>query len=299
MENDAVSNADEFADRIDLFFGAASDAVCRIYARLSSSDDHAGFQLAGTLTGPTCAYAETLPATFSLVDRGPGASLLAEAVVPEPCFWTPQMPHLYLADVQLREGGRVVARLKRPFGIRPLGAAGRKLIYAGKNWVLRAVSADAVSKTDLPQWRDADSAMLVRNPDDALCAAASRVGVLVLADLEAANVDEIRRLSRWPAVGFVVLPTLAAPQLRELAHNAILVQRFAAGQPIAAAPWASAAMAELDTTDELPTGFAECPIPLIATRPAGILPSIAAGRSACDRLQRDLAVHSQFAGYIV
>ena len=43
---------------------------------------------------------------FAFVDRGPGASLLAEAIVPEPCFWTPEMPHLYQAEVQLRRGGR-------------------------------------------------------------------------------------------------------------------------------------------------------------------------------------------------
>jgi hypothetical protein len=299
MEIDAVIDTGDFAERIDLFFGAASDAVCRVYARLECSDDRRDLQLAGTLTGPTCAYAETLPATFSFVDRGPGASPLAEAVVPEPCFWTPQMPHLYRADVQLLEGGRVVARFQRAFGIRPLGAAGRKLIYAGKNWVLRGVSADAAMKTDLPQWRDADSAMLVRHPDNALCAAASRVGVLVLAQLDTADGDQIRRLSRSPAVGFIVLPTVAKGDLQGIGHNAILTQRFAVGRPITPASWADAAMCELETPGELPAGFVDCPIPLFVIRPAGVHQSVAAARSACDRLQRDLAIHGQFAGYIV
>ena len=66
-------------------------------------------QLTGTLAGPSCLYAKTLQATFSLVDRGPGESLLAEAIVPEPCFWTPEMPQLYQADVQLRRRGEILA----------------------------------------------------------------------------------------------------------------------------------------------------------------------------------------------
>jgi hypothetical protein len=294
-----VSDAWDFHQRLELFFGASSDAISRVYARLEGVESAGDFQLAGTLTGPSCADAETLPATSRFVDRGPGESLLAEALVPEPCFWTPQTPHLYRADVQLQDSGGVVAQEKRMFGIRPLGAAGRKLIYAGKNWVLRGIAADELPKTDLAAWHNAETAMCVRNPDDALCEAASRVGVLVIADLEAAETREIRRLSRWPAVGFIVLPNDAKPERRGLGHNVVLTQRFAAAQPISPASWAGAAMLEFAATDELPGGLPDCPIPLIVARRSGELPSIAAGRTACDRLQRDLAVHGQFAGYIV
>src|SRR4029077_16217650 len=98
-------------------------------------------------------YAKTLQATYSFVDRGIGNSLLAEAIVPEPCFWTPEMPQLYQADVQLRRGGEMLAHASRIFGVRRLGAQRRKLVFDGKGWVLRAVSRDEALTMELSQWR--------------------------------------------------------------------------------------------------------------------------------------------------
>lgn len=295
-----MTDESDFADHLELFLGAASEAVCRVYARLDDARQDARRQLAGTLTGPRCAYAQTLPATFSFVDRGPGRSLLAEAVVPEPCFWTPEMPQLYNATVQWCEGDRVLAQAERYFGIRPLGTAGRKLIFGGKSWVLRGVERGAVLGADLSDWHDTQTAMLVHNPDDALCEAASRVGVLIVAELAPADVGEMRRLGRWPAVGVIALPSGVSPEPADTGHNAILAQRFAVGEPIALACWATAALCELNASaPTLPGGFADCPLPLIAIRPAGEHSAVAQGRAACDRLQRDLAVHGQLAGYIV
>lgn len=295
-----MQTSSALTDRLEIFFGATSEAVCRVYARLENTGSDEQPKLTGTLSGPTCQYAETLPATYSFVDRGPGQSLLAEAVVPDPCFWTPAMPHLYRAKVQLRQADKVLGQVERTFGIRPLGASGRKLIYAGKSWVLRGVAADELPRVDWARWHDAETAMLAHDPDDALCETASRVGVLVVADLDEPDIHEIRRLSRWPAVGVISWPGSQTPDhLQGLGHNAIWAQRFAAGEPVAPAPWADAAICELPKSEPTPSGFADCPIPLIAIRPAGKLESVATGRAACDRLQRDLAHHGQFAGYIV
>jgi hypothetical protein len=295
-----VQTAGELADRLEIFFGAASEAMCRVYARLENIGSDLQPTLTGTLTGPTCRYAETLPAVFSFVDRGPGRALLAEAVVPEPCFWTPAMPHLYRAEVQRRQADTVLAQVERTFGIRPLGASGRRLIYAGKGWVLRGAAADELPKTELEVWHDAETAMLARDPDDALCETASRVGVLLVAELETPDIRAIRRLSRWPAVGVICFTGPDAPDgLAQLGHNAILAQRFAAGEPLAPAPWAEAAICQVTTAGTLPGGFADCPVPIVAIRPAETLQSVAAGRAGCDRLQRDLAPGGQFAGYIV
>jgi len=152
---------------------------------------------------------------------------------------------------------------------------------------------------ELADWHDADTAMLVRNPDDALCEAASRVGVLVVADLAAPDPGAMRRLSRWPAVGVVAVPGAVATDLNQIGRNTILAQRFAVGEPVSPASRARAAICELTETERVPNGFAACAVPLIAQRPAGKLASVAAGRAACDHLQRDLARHGQFAGYIV
>ena len=92
----------DFSDRLEIFFGEGHDAIAHVYARLRGRTTADDFQLAGRLTGPTCLYAETLPATLSFVDRGPGNSLVAATIVPEPCFWTPDMPQVYQAVVELR-----------------------------------------------------------------------------------------------------------------------------------------------------------------------------------------------------
>jgi glycosyl hydrolase family 2 len=297
-----VDPATDFAERLEIFFGEASDTVCHVYARLRGPEAAEGFQLYGTFVGPSCLYAETLPARFAFNDRGPGKSLLAEAIVPEPCFWTPDMPQLYQADLQLRRGDEVLASTTRLFGIRTLGASGRDLIYDNKRWVLRGVCREKLPPTDLATWREADTAMVVRNPDDELCRQASRVGVLIVADLDRCDADDIRRLSRWPAVAIVVLPGGSTMDLDGLAHNLLLAERFGPEKPVVPANWARLVLCEigpLHPSNELTARLANRPVPAIAVRSAGLLSSVALGRAACDHLQRDLAGRAEWAGYIV
>jgi hypothetical protein len=272
--------------------------MCRVYARCLTQNAE-GCTLGGSLTGPVCAYAHTLPATLPLVDCGPGEAPLAAAYVPEPCFWTPDMPHLYRAQVQLYREGRVLASATRVVGIRALGATGRKLVYDAKRWVLRGVRAAAISPTDLETWRASGAAMIVSNPSDALCEQASRVGVLLVADLDAFDPGEIRRLSRWPAVGMVILPCRSRIELGGLRHNLLLAERFDVGEAIAPAPWAQVAICEVADPDEFSVNFASCPIAVIALRPAKGLASVADGRARCDCVQRDLAARGDLSGYIV
>src|SRR6516225_4867325 len=123
-----------------LFFGEANEAEARVYARLPSAVPLDGYQLTGRLIGPECCFAKTLPATIPFVDRGPGNGLLTEAIVPDPCFWTPELPFLYRAIVEVcfsrsvvrpvitaerddRTGEGMTPRLliDRLFGIRRLG----------------------------------------------------------------------------------------------------------------------------------------------------------------------------------
>ncbi len=288
----------ELDDRIDIFFGAASESMCRVYARLSPSGSPSLGQLSGTLAGPECAYAETLPATFTFADRGPGGPPLAEAVVPEPCYWTPAMPQLYRADLRWTGRSGDSAQLSRTVGLRRFGTAGQRLRFDGNAWVLRGARADQPSVEQLPAWHDAEMAMYVHQPGDALCQAASRVGVLIVVDLEQASVSEIRRLSRWPAVGMVCLPAGAQVDMALIGHNLLMAERFANQTPVVPSSWADVALCEVSADGTLPPGIAESGLPVIAAHRAELLE---AGelRSACDRLQRDLAPQGQFAGYIV
>src|SRR3954454_8553352 len=109
--SDRARLAADFAEGLELFFGDASDAHARVYAQFQTPDRD-GLTLAGRLRGPTCAYAHTLQTTLQFVDRGPGPSLLAEAYVLEPSFWTPDLPHLYRAELDLRRGSELIAHIE-------------------------------------------------------------------------------------------------------------------------------------------------------------------------------------------
>lgn len=297
-----MSNRDrlavEFAQRLELFFGDASDAHARVYAQFQTSETE-GLTLAGRLRGPTCAYADTLQTTLPFVDRGPGPSLLAEAYVLEPSFWTPDLPHLYRAELELRRGSEVIARTERPFGLRPLGAIGRKLVLDSRRWVLRGLLAGEAENADLASWRASSMAMVVHNPSDKLCQEASRLGVLIAAQLSAEQTSEIERLSRWAAVGIAILPQGAAVPDERRARNLILAERFEGLGLLSPRPWGQAVVGEVNDVETFAAHVSDCSLAVIACRAAGPLASVSHGRAACDALQRDLAGRAELAGYIV
>jgi hypothetical protein len=297
-----------FADSLELFFGDANPAETRVYARVPHADSSERLQLGGHLTGPFCQFAQTLPATIPLVDVGPGPSLLAQAVVPDPCFWTPELPFLYRARVELRRDGELLDAVERPLGIRPLGSRGRRFYYEGRPWVLRGVHQGSVRIDDLCEYREAAAALFVDDPDEALCAAASEQGVLIVASLRgdlASLPQAIQRLARHAAVGFIVpdegtvlstqysvLSTQPPLNPRTLAPNVVFVQRLdrSGNQP---APWAGALLCS--DIEHVP----ESSLPLIAYRAENESRSIPQRRASCDALQRDLAGSQQIAGYLV
>lgn len=292
-------NDAELSERLELFFGQVSTSLCYVYARLAGPALRDDWQLGGTLTGPACSVAATLPATFRYEDQGPGDSLLARAVVPEPSLWTPELPHWYQAEIELREGSRVVARTARMFGIRPLGVSGTKLIYTGKRWVLRGVchdevAADANLESDLAAWRESDTSLVVSNPSDALCERASRQGVLIVAELNLDQGVQLARLARWPAVAIAILPAGTQLAADQRPRNLVLALRRD-GEP---APGEGARL----IVTKIPAASASPPsreVATIALRKTGPLQSVVAGRAACDRLQSDLAPLGDWAGYIV
>jgi hypothetical protein len=208
------------------------------------------------------------------------------------------MPQLYLAAVELRRGDVVLARAERTFGLRTLGAAGRNLIYDGKRWVLRGLYRDEAGTTGLNEWHQADTAMVVAGPDDRLCREASRVGVLIVAELDTAEPGEIRRLSRHPAVGLVSLPADATVDLGGWGHNMLLAARVVKDESWSAPEWADIAIVDANDIDD---AIRVAKLPVIAVRrDREPLATVAAGRAHCDRLQRDLAGRGgDFAGYIV
>jgi hypothetical protein len=290
--------SDFFDDQLEVFFGEATIAQARVYARLRRGNWPADAKLTGTFTGPTCPYADTLPATYRFLDRGPGDTFLAETVVPDPCFWTPRMPYLYQVEIELRQGGVVLARASRPFAIRPLGVKGKNLLFEGKRWVLRGGIANQVNEIDLAAWHDAEVAMLLHDvPDEKLLALASKIGVLLVVS-PSRQIDDARRLARHAAVGLIVLPldSTNGPEIAKIAPN--LVRTSIGGTMLDMLPSGiQVVMPAAITPDHLPEILNRFEGPVIPAR-CGVYRDPQEVRAACDRLQRELAPFGDFAGYI-
>jgi hypothetical protein len=290
--------------RVRLFVGAATDVEAHVYAQLEHGSLPEGCTLSGSLYGPSCPYARTLPARIALKDAGPGKTLLARCIVPDPCFWSPALPYLYQATVTLRCGERELATIERPVGLQRFCVSGTNLRLDGRRSVIRGVCREVFDDCPHEQWREASAAMVVDDPEESLCEQCSRDGVLLVAVISTLKPEaiarELARLGSWPAVGVTVLGgnVQIDGEIALLAGNMLLAQRLKGLGPIQLAPWAKLAFCDVDTQNRLPSGV-EHNVPVLAFRAAGGMATVADARAACDQLQRDLAPVGDFAGYLV
>jgi beta-galactosidase/beta-glucuronidase len=104
------------ASGIEIVVGDVTDVEARVVARYHGPITNVALQ--GTLRGPYCEKGRTLPAEFVFRDFGNGVQI--ETIVPDPCMWTPEMPHLYQADIEARQGERLIAEYHGTIGLRRL-----------------------------------------------------------------------------------------------------------------------------------------------------------------------------------
>jgi hypothetical protein len=289
---------------LDIFYGELSVNRALIYARLPQPLDDAGLSLVGQVRGPRCLHAETLPMTASLVDLGPGPTLLARAVLPEPCFWSPDLPAIYDVTVKLQRGTQIVATVRREIGLRSLGVRGSHLAFEGKHWILRGVSM-ASTTVKLPrEWHDASAALVLNDAAPQPLGEASQWGalaVVVIAEHGEKAVSRLRELTQHPAVAIAVV----AGQLPEDFKKSAVVPNLLLAEPIendGAAPpsaWADLLLVSADDTDSLSSLSNSSQQPILVQRPLSASLELPIARLTCDELQRDLASIGQFAGYIV
>jgi hypothetical protein len=105
------------SSEIVIVVGDVTDVEARVIARYHGAEQ--GITLRGTLRGPFCEKSRTLPAefVFRTIEK---ESIKAEAIVPDPCMWTPALPHVYQADVEARQGERLIAEYHGTVGLRRL-----------------------------------------------------------------------------------------------------------------------------------------------------------------------------------
>jgi hypothetical protein len=331
LPSDMKSNPADLASQIELFFGDANEAEARIYARLPTTESLAASTISGRIIGPECRFAKTLPATIPFANRGSGPSgLLLEATIPDPCFWTPELPFLYrviieasgdanveAASRRMNERGETPRLHNRWLGIRRLGTIGRSLYLDGKRWVARGACRDRADQSELFAARQSSAALLLPAPDEALCLEASRLGVPLFVHVAASLRDaqtesrrdsstclasEIRRLGQWPAVFAIVLdPSLQiGKDLRARARNTLFAARIETESANGALPdWALLAVCGSSGLEQIAAVLSDWTVPIIAIRHLPKPIGIADSRAACDRLQFDLATSGDFAGYFV
>lgn len=290
----------EVGPTFEVFHGRVSPASALVYARVREFPGGEGCTLIGRVRGPLCEGVRTLPTTVPLHDLGPGPTLLASGVVPDPAFWNLDQPGYYEVDLELRRGGVRVATDRQWLGFRCLGAVGRDLRWQNKRWVLRGVCTREPDLSQLEEYRLQRLALVVTEPSDELLAAASQSGVLVAAEArEAAAETSLLRWARWPAVGLALLPAQEeATGSLLVAPNVLRGQKLSSGAEVPACGRELLLIAA-DDPRELADYSRRAPLPVVAARRLNERWPVSRLREACDLLQRDLAPWGDFAGYVV
>jgi hypothetical protein len=110
---------------IEIIVCDVNDVEAQVLAQYLGPADHQGpiaaptpIVIKGTLRGPFCETARTLPAEFRFHNLGPTQPGRAKVVVPDPCIWSPELPHLYQVDVEARRDGELVAEYHGIIGLR-------------------------------------------------------------------------------------------------------------------------------------------------------------------------------------
>ncbi|HEX3869659.1 MAG TPA: hypothetical protein VHV77_04400 [Pirellulales bacterium] len=292
-----IANASSPLDRLQVFFGEANPAEARVYARLPHDATTPNLRLEGRVVGPFCRHSRTLPASIPMRTRAGEGSLLLEATVPDPCFWTSETPMLYRVDMTIIDASAERASSQRWLGIRPLGVRGRQFFFEGRNWVLRGCQRSGDVENDWTQCREQGLACIVSCPNDAILEELSHEGVLIIAQVP--SPDELSRLARWPAVGLAILEKSVESEsnLRAAGPNILLGHSLTDDTSTDVQPWAHFVIAEVSDVDAFVTRLADCAVPVVACRRAPGATRAASARKDCDRLQRDLAGRGAFAGY--
>ncbi len=107
--------------KIEISARDVTDVEGRVLAQyIGGSSVHGGepVTLQGTLRGPFCKNTRTLPAEIKFRNLDLTQPGLAEALVPDPCIWSPELPHLYQADIIARQGDNVFAEYHGMIGLR-------------------------------------------------------------------------------------------------------------------------------------------------------------------------------------
>jgi len=300
-------------DQLRIWYGEVATGQARVYAELPNwPADGPAASLSGVLEGPFCQTTRTLTARIPFRPQAHAGRLLGEALLPDPCLWNSELPHLYRTDIRLEIEGEETTADQRWFGLRPLGTREKRLYWQDRNWVLRAARPENLSLKSLKLWADPSYSTTVLIDDEdgdggniqELLLELSRQGVLTVVTLRGGRKRIVERLWQFNALPTVALVVLKPSEpiedaLRGIAPNLVLAERFAPGEPLETSTWAQVAVCEDDDPARLVQQAATADRPVIALRREGSFASPSQARRQCDLLQRELAGQGEFCGFVI
>ena len=323
-----MSDVDDEVPQLAVLLGRADDMRAVVYVRVldlpegwgDNVSDHA-WSVEGTLRGPRCALATTLPTTARFRGLLPSSGEAredvmptAEAILVEPGYWSPELPNRYQLDLYLKAPAGRELRWSQLVGVRRLGHRDGAFRLDGRRYVPRAVcrphairGGDPAALAGLGDARACAAALWVDLPASACCEAADRDGVMLVAQLpdhlrDAEATREAARLAAHPSVGFLVLGPQHLPLLPRWRRFRGTLQLGLSVDGEVPPPWQGDGQASMEGLDflvgqlgnTLPHDGWRCPPPLpvlIRRSLAGEarLLSIEGARNGCDTLQADMA----------
>ncbi len=184
----------------------------------------AGVGLSGSLRGPDCSRATTLPVTVPLLSFASPRGVAARAVLTEPAAWTPELPNRYRLEARLEGGDALDEAWRQPFGgwiaLRRLGRRGRMFLLDGHRFVLRGGPAVAITDAaaSLAAARERHHAVVVEADDpgfaegaggetrfERLLEAADREGTFVVVRFDAAQAESVAACTAFhPSAAFAI-----------------------------------------------------------------------------------------------
>jgi hypothetical protein len=296
--------------QIATLLNSATDSEAVIELRFDEPELPPG--LSGSLVGPTCAYARTLPSEspLQMIKASATGLMKPQLLLTEPCYWTPSLPFLYQLHLHWLGSGGQPEQLVSNCGFRRLVPHRQSLLWNSRRVVLRGATADDLTRSTITQIRGAEVTVILSNPSREQCDVADREGIALIADLRQVDSEldasDLQRLSACAAVvailvdGNQIMPCdlhRIAPQgLLAVAVYPDYAQTFT---DLSVPEWCDVVFVELEDKPFPADGPLKWQRPIIAIRRGAAYSDFGEARLACDRLQADLAPQFNLAGYFV
>lgn len=289
---------------LDVFHGELHPGSAHLYARVSTDSDlngawEDGVRIHGAIDGPFCEGSSTLPAHLAFEDRGPGTALLAHVQLPDPCYWTPEVPLRYRVRIEIQKAAETIWHAEQMLGLRQLGLDSGRFQCAHQPWTLMGGELAGFRHGPPP----AGMVGVMRGTDAGLLEAMSAGGGWCLTLLEQQHHREqldlaLRDCHAAANIGVILGGELSdfAPQA---APNLIRGQLFEADQDLRPAEWVDVAFVRFNDPAELARRTEKLDIPVVAVGTQSEDAGWKEIESSCQQLLGRLAAFRQFAGYIV